>query len=234
MKREKKSAPGWRRTKIGEISASPYSSEALQRLVTLLPLPDDADIKSLHRELQDWARFYLIAKQNFDLAPRPSDIRETLTRVHNQAAGLRGTLSALDDESRGYLDRAGANDSTKNTPDPMEASSTALALGQIEGLIEKLDSLLKAAPKGGPRKVARPLFVHGLAKLWFEFIGKLPTRRHNAYAPASEQEYGEFKDFVIAAVEALDPEDIKQGLDDNIREAVNAIREAVKANRDMG
>ena len=50
MTREKKSAPGWRRTKTGDISASPYSSEALQKLGALLPLREDADIKLLHRE----------------------------------------------------------------------------------------------------------------------------------------------------------------------------------------
>lgn len=234
MKREKKSEPGWRRTKIGDISASPYSRETLQRLVALLPLPDDADIESLHRELQDWARMYLHAKQNVDYAPRPSEIREELNKLRKQAARLRDTLSALDDESRSYLDRAGVNESMENTLDPMEASSTALALSQIEGLIGLIDSSFEAIPEGGPRKVARPILVHALAKLWFQFIGKPPTRSHNPYAPASEQEYGEFRDFVIAAIEALDPEDIKRGLDDNIREATDKIREAIRANRDMG
>ena len=86
---------------MGDISASPYSRETLQKLVALLPLPDGADIKLLHREIQLWASMYLHAKQNVDHAPKPSEIREELNKLRKQAGRLRDTLSALDDESRG-------------------------------------------------------------------------------------------------------------------------------------
>ena len=61
-----------------------------------------------------------------------------------------------------------------------------------------------------------------LAMIWFNFTGTRPRRRHNPYAPASEQEYGPFRNFVVAALEALDPEEARHGLDDGIRDAALA------------
>ena len=128
MTREKKSAPGWRRTKTRDISASPYSSEALQKLGALLPLREDADTSLLHRELQGLARIYLLAKANFDCAPRPASQRDALKKLRDKLASAAEALQALDDESRDRLNLA---------PTAIDADSTSspLTLGQIQRFI---------------------------------------------------------------------------------------------------
>ena len=225
MKREKKSSPGWRRTKLADIDPQPFSSEALQRLVELMPLKNNVAVGLLHQELQDYAILYLSAKANFDHAPRPASQRDALKKLRDKLASAGEALQALDDESRDRLYPA-------DTAVDDDATSSPLTLDQIQAFVAHIDKSRDAIQDFGPRKGARPLFVHALAGLWFQFTGKRPTRTYGAhpasddkvYTEAAKGEAGAFRNFVFAVVEALDPEDIEHGLDDNIRKAVKAIR----------
>jgi len=90
---------------------------------------------------------------------------------------------------------------------------------------EHANKFLYSTPPGRPKDGLTPIFVLFLARLYYDMKQQWPRRSHN---PVSGKDYGDFHDFVIAALEPIDPQRCSAGMDDVIR---NTLKHAAEDER---
>ena len=229
MAQETKPAWNWRRKGLAHAPETVYSEADIERIARILGVTEPDKITALDKELQDSEKFYLVAKGDFDGAPRPAEILAALRELRKHAEALRSTLQRLDDETRRCLSRVAAADSRAISNEPPRQHTPSLGdadLSRTEAHIDKLirwaEEASEALPqdKGGrPLHGALRLYVAALASLFREFTD-LPLE---VYRDRITGDYGPFRDFVRAALIPLDPHTDNTGLDRIIREVLTAV-----------
>jgi hypothetical protein len=88
-------------------------------------------------------------------------------------------------------------------------------LRTIQYHLDAFDSALR--PKGRPKDIVSPKLILMLANVYRDIKGEWPKRKHN---PVSGNDYGDFRNFVIATVSPIDPKRASHGVDDLIRDVL--------------
>ncbi len=158
--------------------------------------------------------------------PTPAGLRLSFKNLSKLYRNLYDGLKQLGPAERRILDGAGSElrEIRSRRDLPLDTDEALAALSKVGILIRAAQGRLPPVGKGPQPDRARWYLVHRLGVIYSqtrpskpgdprgEF--EMPTRRHNAYLG---KDYGPFRDFVVAAHEALGFANPEQGVDDVIR-----------------
>lgn len=199
-------------------------SRLLDRMAEILGVTDSAAVAILGERVEAAMKEY---KTNLESAPpSPRELRKTFENLSGSYRDLYESLTQLGTAERGLLDDASLDfHPVRLARDGRFGMDEAMAaLRKVGALIRTAKRRLPKVKKGPQSDSARWYLVHSLGVIYAKTRprvrddGKekfeMPTRRYSDY---SGQEYGPFRDFVVAAHEALGFADPERGVDDVIR-----------------
>lgn len=199
-------------------------SRLLDRMAEMLGVTDSAAVAKLGERVEAAMKAY---KTNLEsAAPSPRELRKTFEYLSGSYRDLYESLTQLGTAELRFLDGAGSElrEIRFRRDLPLDTDEALAALSKVGILISAAQVRLPPVGKGPQRDSARWYLVHRLGLIYGQTVRSrndiekglyaLPTRRHDAY---KRRDYGPFRDFVVAAHEALGFAKPEQGVDDVIR-----------------
>ncbi len=194
----------------------------LNRMADILEVKDPDAKAKLRERVEAALREYQADSDS--PRPTPKELRRTFEDLTERYRGLYQGLKKLGPKERAVVERA-------RQDFPLVSPHKDFGIFEALAALEKIGILLRQAQrwvppvKRGPQENrARWDLVHQLGVIYAKTRrrvrddGKeefeMPTRR---YSPYLERDYGPFRDFVVAAHEALGFADPERGVDDVIR-----------------
>ncbi len=199
-------------------------SHLLDRMAKILEVSDADAITELGESVEAALQEYKTRRES--PSPTPKELRKTFKNLYRRYRDLYKSLTQL-----GLAERSIVDDFSRETHWVHLQRDELFGMDEAITALQKVGTLIRAAQgrlpkvKHGPqRDDARWSLVHRLGVIYArarprirvdgEERFEMPTRRHSAHVG---QDYGPFRDFVVAVHTALGFDDPEQGVDDVIR-----------------
>ena len=208
-----------------------FNVDLAQRLLALADAKNKIDAEEFSAQLWTWAMAIADLLENrLDKITSPA-----LVEVRKELRRLTITLSRLSVEARGRLSEqlSGISEMADSRVAPKGNKAAALNVFQVnqfiaaanQAAVNCYDGKIKDGPKNRRQSVRRTAVIE-LGIAWYLLTGKRPTRRDRGFkVEGGGRNYGEFQDFVVAALEPLFGEEAQSGIDKLIKDAIKNMEE---------